>query len=537
MKFSTALTALTFIPSALAMTRAGVKKAVESRRLSFEPIGLNYEPGSQVTDHNAIDLDQAALERQLALATDESFAAAKAIYQEGGHSKSYAIVVLSSPLVSGVSKGTAITGVTADGAPVQGKAYADHPAGETELRMQYITTDMQDSYVSCQVGALDAVGEANYEGCLANTGTVTVSGTDYDYSYDQTEDNNNGRTIAGFSTGAQKKMWDGCPGCPYPAYEAYYNYYGEFDYANQWVLAALDGTETNFKMGNADFSQYGFTGRKEATKKGTAYMNIYMYVIREFYDAIDDCQSGCINCNDDPVHAWDEGVAFYTGSTESTLIYTLGDKRCANYNTCGTTVENSDNDGTSKVNYDLWAEFTQGKFNLNTGNCAAAKINADRIVELMAIPLVQGTLRYAYKVDRLQGAEKEAAEGAVFAAAVLPKIHACSASDAKTIYDNMKVGASSTTFNDVKKAFENNYECLAITCDDIGGLYNEGTADYYPDAEPCKDKFSKGGNALAIGLGSAGAAVGVIALVFVGIMIGKEKSGKPMFAASDKTMS
>jgi len=51
MKFSTALTALTFIPSALAMTRAGVKKAVESRRLSFEPIGLNYEPGSQVTDH------------------------------------------------------------------------------------------------------------------------------------------------------------------------------------------------------------------------------------------------------------------------------------------------------------------------------------------------------------------------------------------------------------------------------------------------------------------------------------------------------
>ena len=42
-------------------------------------------------------------------------------------------------------------------------------------------------------------------------------------------------------------------------------------------------------------------------------MNIYMYVICEFYDAIDDCQNGCINCNNDPVHARDKGVAFYIG--------------------------------------------------------------------------------------------------------------------------------------------------------------------------------------------------------------------------------
>lgn len=33
-------------------------------------------------------------------------------------------------------------------------------------------------------------------------------------------------------------------------------------------------------------------------------MHIWMYVIREMEDALDDCKEGCIidNCNDDPVH-------------------------------------------------------------------------------------------------------------------------------------------------------------------------------------------------------------------------------------------
>jgi len=519
------------------MTRAGVKNQIESRKLSFESIGLNYEPGSQVTDHAAIDLDQASMETQLALKTDASFANARAIYEDGGHSKSYAAVSLAAPLSAGVSKSTTISGTTEDGGPVNGKAYADYAAGDTEIRVQYITSDIQDSHVGCQVGALSLPGvdEAIVDGCLANVGKISIDGSEYDYSYDMMTDNNNGRTIQGFSTAAESKMFNGCKGCPYDAYVDYYNYYGEFDYANQWVLAAYEGGETSFKNGNADFSKYGFTGRSESIKKGTAYMNVYMYVIREFYDAIDDCNVGCLNCNDDPVHAWDEGVAFYTGSDENKLLYTLGQKRCANYKTCGTTVKESSTEGIGKVNYDLWMEFSQGKYNLLSGNCAAALVNADRIVDLMAIPLIQGSLRYAYKVDRLSGEEKEAAEGAVFAAAVLPKVNGCDEAAAKIIHDNMGVGATSTSFNDVKAAFESTYECLGITCDDIGGLYN--VEDYFEDAEPCRDRNSASNNVLAIALGSAGAAVGVVALLFVAIMINKEKSGKPMFEASGKNMS
>jgi len=530
-KFS--LFSLLALPTVFSMTRGGTKNKIQSRHLSFEKIG-NYQPDSSVTDHNAIDLDQAAMERQLAMGTDQSYAVAKAIYQEGGHSKSYASITLTAPLSSGVSKSAPMVGFTDSGTEVRGKAYSAYDAGATEVRFQYAVSDVQESYVNCQVGALSMAGEENIEGCIGSSGTVTIDGMDYGYGYDQLTDNNNGRTIQGFSTAAEAKMYSGCPGCPYPAYKEFYDYYGEFDYANQWVLAAMDGTATDFTNGNADFSKYTFSGREQCIKKGTSYMNVYMYVIREFYDAIDDCQTGCINCNDDPVHAWDEGVAFFTGSMESKLVYTLGQKRCGNFKTCGTSSEELE--GTAKVNYDLFQQFAVGQFNLLNGNCAAAKVNADRIVDLMAVPVIQGTMRYAYKVDRLQGAEKEAAEGAVFAAAVLPKLHACNEDHAQIVYDNMMVGATSTSFVDVKTAFESNYECLGITCADVGGLHNDATMTFYDDAEPCVDKSnadsSTKASPIAIGLGSAGAAVGVIALMFVGYMVSREKEGKPVFEAS-----
>ena len=42
---------------------------------------------------------------------------------------------------------------------------------------------------------------------------------------------------------------------------------------------------------------------------------------------------------------------------------------------------------------------------------------------------------------------------------------------AATIMNNMKIGASSTSFAAVKTAFERNYACMNITCVQIGGLW------------------------------------------------------------------
>merc|ERR1712085_144315 len=126
-----------------------------------------------------------------------------------------------------------------------------------------------------------------------------------------------------------------------------------------------------------------------------------------------------------------------------------------------------------------------GQTQLQKKECNSARETTKKIIKMMYIPLIQGAMRYAYKVSVLQGKEVEKAEGSVFTAAVLPRIHAASPEAAKIIYDNMKVGASSTDHVAVKQAFESTYASLGITCEDVGGLYFEAENKYYEGMEPC----------------------------------------------------
>jgi len=514
------------------------------RRLSYSVIA-GYSPGTQVTDHCAIDLDQAAIEDQLDLRTPESFRFAQKIYNDGGNSKSYAQVTLTTPLTAKLRKGDEIIGENAEGSSVGGKAYKDFDSGESVIKVQYITTDIQENYVQCQVGALLVT---NMKGCFAQDGDLMIGGNEYPYTYIPTRDNKNGRTIAGFSEGdsAKNKMRVGCTGCPYTDFQYFYDYYGTDDYAHQYIEAAFEDRATQFKNGNADFSLYDFTGRQEIIKKATVYLNIFMYVIREFEDALDDCTRGCINCNSDPVSAWDEGVCFYTGSKEgpdakgtSYLLHELADKRCADFKTCG--VEGTNLDGMSKLNYDIFNLFAVGQFQLQTGNCPAARFTTQRIISKLYVPMIQGALRYAYKVGELQGGEKEKAEGAVFSAAVLPRIHAASPSAATTIYNNMKVGATKTDVLAVKRAFESTYQSMGISCDEIGGFWSDGERGYFDGMGPCEDivntmtpvVVTESDSSLAIGLGCSFGALFAIAAAMLVYMRSREKEGNPVFRTSE----
>jgi len=283
------------------------------------------------------------------------------------------------------------------------------------------------------------------------------------------------RTLAGFSTAAQSKM------SGQEFFEVYRTYYGYGDYAHRFVMSALDGTQAF--AGKSDIA------RVECAKKGSAYLNVWMYVIREMEDAIMDCKAHCIDCNDDPVHAWDEAVAFYAGSMEGQggeasgkLLHELADKRCNNFGTC-------DANGAAAVNKEVMKQFASGQTKILKGKCVEVIPIKKRIVELMSVPLVQGALRYAYKVAEEQGGPKEKAEGAAFAAAILPRIAACDADAADLINQNMRIDAGTSMkdgFASVRKAFHRTYRCLGITCGDIGGiLKTEGK--YYHGAEPCAE--------------------------------------------------
>jgi len=482
-----------------------------------------YSPASKVTSHNAIDLDQWAIQIELG-ETSINYNKVQEIYENGGNSKTYAEFPVAS-VSSALSKGDAVVGTGVNGnSALSGKMYSNIAATSTfqvsTIKVSYPTSDNQATYVNCKGGALRAHSSPTpmtpyilTDGCFTNASlTVTALNGQVTLTPTGPVTNKAGRTLQGFSTKAQGTMYEknvGCAGasdrstdgCPYFDFTMYYRYYGSYDYANRFVLAAITGQETRFGNGDASVNM-NFNGqddalRKECIKKGTAYMNAYMYAIREFEDAIDDCVGGCSGgqCNslslDASVHAWDEGVAFYTGSLEGQikggnsdgkLSYRLAEKRCVNFKTCG---QNSDLiTGTSYVNTKLFEQLDIGKTNLLAGKCEETRPVVRKMVALMSIPLIQGTLRYAYKISKQNDiSAKSRGEGAVFAAAIVPRVAHCNSASASTIMTNMRVGATSTDFVAIKSAFELTYDCMNITCAEVGGLWSG--QDYYVDADPC----------------------------------------------------
>mmetsp|Transcript_3758 Transcript_3758/g.5526 ORF Transcript_3758/g.5526 Transcript_3758/m.5526 type:complete len:519 (+) Transcript_3758:80-1636(+) len=491
------------------------------RKLSGTSIA-GYHPSSTVTDHAALDQDQVAMASAISLGTEDGLQQSRKIYTMGGNSKSFAVLTLNEAITTAANKGEAVSGTDDEGKTVTGTIYADAPAGATEIKVQYSITEDRLAHVGCRVGGLTNIVT---EGCFMSTGTVMVGDETLNYSYDVTTDNMNGRTLSGFSIAAEAKMYR-CDACPYSEYEKYYNYYKAFDYSDQYVLGALDQQRVNFANNGKDFSRWNsIVARGEAAKKGSQYMGVYMYVIRELEDAKADCKAGCMDCNDDPVHAWDEGVAFYTGSLEGSdgsgdgdFLYSLADKRCSNFMTCG---ENSGaNSGTAKVNHDIFDLFAEGQGYLSSGQCDKLTSVISDITTYMRIPLVQGSLRYAYKVAELNGGEKEKAEGDVFTAAILPVVHDCNPNAASVIERNMDFQSTRTDQAAVKTAYESVYSCMGISCADVGGLFNAGTGTDYPGASACVTDGSSGLNSGSFATNSIfavvlGSVAGLFALVSV----------------------
>jgi len=436
-----------------------------SRRLSYAKIA-GYEPGSDVTSHNALDLDQKMLEAHLKK-TPPDFANAKLVYTVGGHSGALA-TMLTSALPTAFNKSA--VAVQAGSSCVGDSCTLKYAvaAGATSVTVYY------GSDVACIEGAHNT--DKSIAGCCSTSAALSIAGVS---TGNPSAVANSYRTLQGFSLQAEAKMKG------QPHYEKFKKYYGTGDYGNKYIMAALDGTGA--------FAGKASVVRVEGAKKASAYMNVWMYTIREMEDAIKDCKADCISCNDKPVHAWDEAVAFYTGSLVGTdasagsgkMLYALAEKRCQNYKTCA----GESASGKSAVNTKILSQFQLGQAALQGSKCVDVPAIKEAIVKLMIVPLVQGALRYAYKIDRLQGGDKEKAEGAVFAASVLPMVAHCDAAAAKIISNNLKIESAtpmSYGFPAVKEAFEKTYACLGITCADVGGLLVTSTPPaYHADFSPC----------------------------------------------------
>ena len=174
---------------------------------------------------------------------------AKAIYTQGGNSKVYAEftgTAAAAYTTSGRCAATLRDG-TASGPMALKSAVtcASPPCSGATFKCLYPTTAVQATYQSCRVGGLQTTTTT---GCIdaAQTITITESGvaTTTIAGGSATITNKAGRTLQGFATTSTvtSKMYSGCAGCPYTTFMDFYNYYGDLDYADKWVLAALDAT-------------------------------------------------------------------------------------------------------------------------------------------------------------------------------------------------------------------------------------------------------------------------------------------------------
>ena len=351
----------------------------------------------------------------------------------------------------------------------------------------------------------------------ATAGTATPWCTDTTKALGNSQKSTSVRTIRGFATSGESKMMG------WTTYPIYYAYWDDYNYADTFITKDYSATVKP-------------SGWNQLIKKGANYQAVWMYVLHELEDAIGDCYAGDITANDNTPtggapHAWDEGWAFYAGSTVGqtvaqsvtdvgTLIFELAEKRSGDFKTDHST-------GPATTNVHLLAKFIEGRDLIIAGKCAEAEPLIDDIIKQMSIPLIQGTLKYAYNSDPktttgycTADADKTAltstadcakawAEGWAFAAAILPRIDQCSATAAATIKTNIEISASKPMaggFAAVKTAMESTYPCLGITCADVGA---------YTGTTVCTDPVasSDAATAPALALGAAAAAAGAALLL------------------------
>jgi len=416
-----------------------------------------------------------------------------------------------------ISARSIVLGNNTRGDTVQGRLVNDVTLGGDVddvvfIEVEYEGNQDEESPLNCRVGGLVVDDSGSHEGCFANTGSITIldlltigSPTyECDYEYDVNEDNVNGLTLQKFSEQAEGEMWKCGDNCPYEDYAKFVRYYQHFDYADAWIQKSFDGGVTDFKLGNADFSHLEQSARAESVRVTTKVMNVWMYVVRMMEHALDQCDLGCDGgrdhrCDDSPVRAWDQAVAFYVGSLEGEdgagqglLLYDLADQMCAQFRTCGE--DGTEHTGTSYVNNHIMKQFGEGQMYMMRRHCGAGRRVKESIVKLMTVPLIQSTMQMAYKQDFFAAeTDEEAAivnaKGAATAASVLPLVHDCYENHAATIYRQMKIKTNNNyevDFRAVQTALEQSYTCLGVSCDMVGGYWQHTHNDYAFEAAPCR---------------------------------------------------
>ena len=275
------------------------------------------------------------------------------------------------------------------------------------------------------------------------------------------------------------------------------------------VWATADPSDTGyFDGGRADISD----ARWDSVEKGTAYMNVPMYALYEYFRRAHQVTNKTkieeMTETDkiySAVHGWDEGWAFWAGQyarkldtttgeiddSDGKLVYGLAEKRDKYFDT---DVAETPAGSVSMVNYNILAASQVGRDMLYNFTLQEAysgdMINFDGETVMSAyecieketfIPMIQGCLQYAYKCDRSLSTSvtgKGIGEMYTFCAAMIPMLDAVDSAAATTVMDSATPTKEvmRTNYTEVRDAIYSNLNAMGYKCTDIG-VYSDDT-DY-----------------------------------------------------------
>jgi hypothetical protein len=342
-------------------------------------------------------------------------------------------------------------------------------------------------HVHFHTGFTDETGAQQVE--IVSPNQARGTGETFAYTYD-IRHHNQYLTLQSLSTEASQERGE--------VTKRFLDYYEMPDFGDQWILAAASRVSTNFVRGGGDFRNQPKIVVAEAMIVGILMLNVLVTIMQGIEQVSAKCQTVCTGllCNEEAVSLLDRSVALYCGSGqgesapgEGVFQYALSERRSGEFG-----VDKSGDTTNDKI-MSIFEDFQNS---LLTGDCSSIPKYTQGVLSLLKVPLVQSVLRFAYLRDHVlvlgvDDLPKAEAFGASYAAAIVPLVHACNRADANIIYENLRIGSktSSVSFRRVKEALEKNYECMALSCKEIGGIWTED--GFVEDGFPCT------GNDAAIG--------------------------------------
>jgi len=302
----------------------------------------------------------------------------------------------------------------------------------------------------------------------------------------------------------------------YPSYSTtksetlmcYKEYYGPDYEPNTVVKAALKREKIDFLDGPAlsqDFSETVRTNQYYINEESAKKINQYTTALLQMYQLMEEAvqkvaqdrcisyvhkESGAEACQE-AVDIWDNAAAVQDGPNY------LGTKRCQNYLTCGWNYTNSVGEiaNIAIANQKVLNLFQVGQSAIRTGDVVGAKGIIKLIQSAQLVAYIQGVGRYAYTISasetpNVEGENKEYAEGGAFATGMLPQLYKCNRAAAKTVDKTFQLKAGNSfagTIADFLAVLRSEYQCLGITCEDVGGLWDGES--YYAGAGPCVTNY------------------------------------------------